>query len=97
MYNNMQCSQMMFGARVRYGVTYKTNQPGFTLYSRKYFHNFKVAITSTNYEGAIGADLGKTNEYVLAEKTKLCLYNNATFERKYSLEVPFEDLSHTNN
>lgn len=45
MYNNMQCSQLMFGARVRYGVSYKTNQPGFTLYSRKYFHNFKVAIT----------------------------------------------------
>ena len=58
MYNNMQCSQLMFGARVRYGVSYKTNQPGFTLYSRKYFHNFKVAITQKNYEGAKGANLG---------------------------------------
>jgi len=25
MFNFMQCSQMMFGKRVRYGITYKTN------------------------------------------------------------------------
>jgi len=29
MYNFMNCSQMMFGAKVRYGITYKANQPGF--------------------------------------------------------------------
>ena len=42
MYNFMQCSQMMFGARVRYGITYKHDQPGFQIFTRKYFHNFKV-------------------------------------------------------
>jgi hypothetical protein len=29
------------------------------MYSRKYFHNFKVAITTKNYEGAKGANLAK--------------------------------------
>lgn len=52
MYNYMQCSVMMFGSRVRFGITYKSNQPGFSVYTRKYFHNFKVAISNENYEGA---------------------------------------------
>jgi hypothetical protein len=35
MNNDMQCSMMMFGKRVKYGVTYKSNQTGFRIYSRK--------------------------------------------------------------
>lgn len=54
MYNFMNCSVMMFGARVRYSLTYKANQPGIQIYTKKYLHNFKVAITDKNYEGAIG-------------------------------------------
>ena len=54
MFNFMNCSQMMFGALVRYGITFKTNQPGFQVYTRKYFHNFKVAVTTENFEGAVG-------------------------------------------
>lgn len=58
----------MFGSRVRYGISYKTDQPGFTIYTRKYFHNFKVAIDSGNYEGTIGANLGSMNAYVIARE-----------------------------
>lgn len=57
MYNYMQCSVMMFGSRVRFGITYKSNQPGFAVYTRKYFHNFKVAISNENLEGAQGCNL----------------------------------------
>ena len=66
MYNFMSCSQMMFGTRVRYGITYKANQPGFQIYTRKYWHNFKVALNTTNYEGAFGNNLGNIGAYVLA-------------------------------
>jgi len=59
MYNFMQCSQMMFGSRVRYGITFKTNQPGFNIYTRKYYHNYKVAMNTDNYEGAVGCNLEK--------------------------------------
>lgn len=57
MYNNMNCSVMMFGAKVRFGVTYKANQPGFTIYSRKFYHNFKVTVTGKNHDGAKGVNL----------------------------------------
>lgn len=29
MYNFMECSQLMFGTRVRYAISFKINQPGF--------------------------------------------------------------------
>jgi|TARA_B110000503_G_C6791187_1_gene267335 hypothetical protein len=66
---------MMFGARVRYGITFKANQPGFQVYSRKYFHNFKVAITTNNYEGSVGSNLSLMKSYVMAEKTKIGVYD----------------------
>ena len=44
MYNYMNCNQMMFGSKVRYGVTYKTNQRSFDIYRRKFQHDFKVSI-----------------------------------------------------
>lgn len=32
MYNYMKCTQMMFGKRVRYGITYKQNEMSFDVY-----------------------------------------------------------------
>ena len=69
----------MFGARVRYGITFKANQPGFQVYSRKYFHNFKVAVTTNNYEGSVGSNLSLMKSYVMAEKTKIGVYDQENF------------------
>lgn len=82
MFNFMQCSQMMFGARVRYGITYKANQPGFQIYTRKYYHNFKVALTTKNQEGAVGVNLSSMEAYVMAEKTNLGVYDQTSFQPK---------------
>lgn len=79
MNNYMQCSQMMFGSRVRYGITFKANQPGIQIYTRRYYHNFKVAITSNNYEGAVGSNLSTLKAYVMAETTKIGIYDEHTF------------------
>ena len=40
MSNYMNCNQMMFGSKVRYCVTYKTNQKSFDVYRRRFIHNF---------------------------------------------------------
>lgn len=88
MYNNMSCSMMMFGSRVRFGIAYKSNQPGFTIYSRKHFHNFKVAISNENYEGSHGSNLAKYNQYIIADKTKIGVYDCDTYELLQSWGVP---------
>ena len=80
MYNYMNCSVMMFGPLVRFSITYKTNQPGFTNYTRKYYHNFKVAISKKDYEGAKGVSLNSLNSYLMTDGMNIGIYDENTFE-----------------
>jgi len=64
--NFMGCSMMMFGKRVRFGISYKTNQPGFVVYTRASYHNFKVAISPNNMEGSTGMNLDTIGSYAIA-------------------------------
>ena len=57
MYNFMGCNQMMFGKRVRYGISYKSNQKSFDVYTRKYMHNLRVNVNSEQLEGSKGLEL----------------------------------------
>ena len=53
MFNFMKCTQMMFGSKVRFCVTYKTNERSFDIYRRKYEHSYKVQVwPGKNLEGS---------------------------------------------
>lgn len=54
MYNFMNCNQMMFGSKVRYCITYKSNEKNFDVYTRKFEHDFKATVVRDNYEGSLG-------------------------------------------
>ena len=73
---------MMFGPLKRYGVTYRQNQPGFMIYTRKYYHNFKVAIDNKNWEGAIGSNLKYSYAYIMALKNKVIITDQSDFIMK---------------
>jgi hypothetical protein len=79
---------MMFGARVRFGVTFKANQPGFTIYTRKYYHNFKVTVTAKNHDGAKGVNLKSQHKYIIAEGLNAIIYDEATFREVDRFTVP---------
>jgi len=57
---------MMFGAKVRYGITYKTNQRSFAIYRRKHMHNFKVPVVATNMEAAKGLELTTMDTFLVS-------------------------------
>lgn len=42
MNNYFNCNQMIIGKFVRYAITYKTNQPSFSITRRQYTHDFLV-------------------------------------------------------
>ena len=79
MFNFMTCNQMMFGSKVRYSVTYKTNQKSFDIYRRKYWHDFKVPISNENLEGSIGLELRSMNCYLVSKIDKVIIYNSSNF------------------
>lgn len=61
MNNYMNCSMMMIGKFVRFAITYKTSQQGFTIYTRSCYHNFKVQLDTEDYEGSHGIDFSTLN------------------------------------
>lgn len=87
MSNYMQCNQMMFGSRVRYGISYKTNQRNFSLYRRKYWHDFKVPIQQENLEGSIGLELVSINCFLVSKIDKIIMYDSETFKEVNRLPI----------
>ena len=80
MFNYMNCSQMMFGSRVKYGITYKINQRSFIIYRRKYLHNYQVNVVNENLEGSKGLELKSMDIFLCTKIDKVVMYDSLTFE-----------------
>lgn len=79
MFNYMGCNQMMFGKRVRYGISYKSNQKCFDVYTRKYMHNLRVNVNSEQLEGSKGLELQGDNLFLITKIDKVLVYDSDTF------------------
>lgn len=81
MYNYMKCSQMMFGSKVRYGITYKTNQRSFDVYRRKYQHNIQTVVNNDNFEGCKGLEILTSNIFLVSKVDKVLIFDIDTFKQ----------------
>ena len=91
MYNFMNCSSLMFGSRVRYGIAFKVSQPDFEIYTRSHYHNFKVCIDDQSFEGAVGCDLNSRKAYVMAESLNVGIYSAKDFTKKQHWQLQPQD------
>lgn len=66
MQNFMNCSQMMFGKAVRYGITYKTNQKSFDVHRRKFEHDYRVNIVDVDLDGSRGLPMESMNAFLVS-------------------------------
>lgn len=80
MFNFMNCSNMMFGSKVRYCVTYKTNQKSFDVYRRKYEHDFRVNAIDHNYDGCIGLPVETMNAFLVSDVDVVNFYDVDSFK-----------------
>ena len=88
MYNYMNCTQMMFGSKVRYCITYKTNQRSFQIYRRKYIHNFKVTVNDENMEGSKGIEFARLGLFLISKVDKALLYDSSSF--RHLAQIPIK-------
>ena len=86
MYNFMNCTQMMFGSKVKYCITYKTNQKSFDIFRRKYEHSFNSNIYEENQ---VFANSSAVKEEVESSVRKLSLFD--TLEDKNLESEPIEN------
>ena len=76
MFNYMNCNQMMFGSKVRYCITYKTNQLSFDIYRRKYEHGFKVNVSDQdNLDNCKALPIESMNCILVSKLEKIKFYD----------------------
>ena len=81
MNNYMKCSQMMFGSKVKYGITYKPNQKQFDVFRRKYIHDIQSCVNNGNFEGSKGMELNTLGIFLVTKIDKVLLFSLLTFEQ----------------
>jgi len=79
MSNYLGCSQILFGKKVKYCVTYTTGQRAFDIHRQKYLHNFKVPVSSQNLEGAKAMELTTMNQFLVSNIDSISIYDSQTF------------------
>jgi hypothetical protein len=80
MFNFMNCSQMMFGSKVKYGITYKTNQKSFDIHRRKFEHDFKVNVVAADLDGSRGLPIESMNAFLVSRIAIIRFFDIDTFE-----------------
>ena len=78
--NFMNCNQMMFGSKVKYGITYKTNQKSFDIWARCYEHGFRSTVVNENLNGAIGLPLEKMGAFIIGTLDEVRFYDCGTYQ-----------------
>ena len=85
MINFVQCSMAIFGDKGKYCITCKQGLPDFHLFSRKYYHDFKVPISTADFEGAHGISIDAIGVLLVACRGNILCYDATTYEFKYRL------------
>ena len=100
MNNYINCSMMLFGAKGKYGITYKQNEGNFDLYRAKYVHDFKVTIVHEDFDGSRGLPVESMKAFLVGVIDKIKFYDVNTFEeiKECEIEIPlFKSTSRERN
>ena len=94
MWNFMGCSTLMFGARVKFSISFKANESDIKIYSRNNFHNFKVCVNDKSFEGAVGCELVSFGMYCLASGLRISIYKSGevTEHDSWTVKVARDDV-----
>jgi hypothetical protein len=87
MQNFMNCSQMMFGKTVRYGITFKTNQRSFDIHRRKFEHDFRVNVVQGDLDGSRGLPIDTMNAFLVSMVDVIKFYDVDTFAEIPECEI----------
>ena len=75
MNNFMNCTQMLFGSKVKYGITFKTNQKAFDIWTRRFNHNFMINVDNENLNGAIGMSMESMNAFLVGKGDQIKFFD----------------------
>ena len=78
---------MMFGSKVEYGITYKTNQCSFDVYRRKFEHDFRVTTVEKDLDGSRGLPIEDMNAFLVTQRDKIIFYDINSYKQIDDCEI----------
>jgi len=83
---------MLFGNKVKYGITYKSNERAFDVWTRKYTHNYSIQVVNKNLEGSLGLPMESINSFLVSNVNEINVYDLRTYEeiRGSLIKIPLE-------
>jgi len=78
---------MMFGSKVKYGITFKTNQKSFDVYRRKFEHDFRVNVVEYDLDGSKGLPIEDMNAFLITRGDKIEFYDIDTYVEIQGSEI----------
>lgn len=80
MFNFMDCSMMLFGSKVKFGICYKFLSNSFEVYMSQYEHDFLVPVVEEDCEGSKGLELKTINSFLVTKVDKIIMYDSETYQ-----------------
>jgi hypothetical protein len=78
---------MMFGSKVRYGITFKTNQRSFDIYRRKYEHDFCANILEENLDRSKAIPIETMNAFMISKIDIIRFFDVDTYEELKECQI----------
>lgn len=85
--NYLGCSNLLFGARVRYGVAFKASEPGIQVHRRRLFHNFKVCLHQEPSGEAVCDELRSLKQFIVGRQRRVQINWSANFQMAVEWEI----------
>ena len=84
---------MMFGKKVRYGITFKTNQKSFDVHRRKFEHDYRVNVVDADLDGSKGLPIESMNAFLVSMINIIKFYDVDTFDeiKECEIKIPLLD------
>ena len=87
MYNYMKCSQLVFGRKLKYCVTFKINQKGIDIYRRQYEHTFKGLINNEDFNNSSVIESKKLGSILISRKDKIMVYDSTDYTLRMNIPI----------
>lgn len=86
----MNCSQMMFGSKVKYGITYKTNNKSIDIHRRKYEHDFRLNVIEDDLDGSRGLPVDSMNAFLVSKIDTVKFYSIDSFREIEECQIKID-------
>jgi|DEB0MinimDraft_12_1074336.scaffolds.fasta_scaffold10104_4 hypothetical protein len=90
MNNFMGCISLQVDNKDKICITYKTGQPNFTSYKRKYDHGFREIIDAISREECCGLNIPTKKCFLITDDDYIQIHDENTYKMKSRIDVPMK-------